>query len=108
MLGSAPPVPPFPWFWTEQGRHNIQMLGLPAAGLDYVRRGDPASGKALWIGHRGGVPMQGVALNAGGELRALRPLFDRARPVPMHEFAQDHLNLRAWAKQLLAEPAATL
>ncbi|TFY97481.1 NAD(P)/FAD-dependent oxidoreductase [Ramlibacter rhizophilus] len=107
MLGSAPPVPPYPWFWTEQGRHNLQMLGLPAADLVYVRRGDPASGKALWIGHRGGVPVHGVALNAGGELRALRPLFDRARPVPMHEFGQDNLNLRAWAKQSLADAAAT-
>jgi 3-phenylpropionate/trans-cinnamate dioxygenase ferredoxin reductase component len=105
MLGAAPPVSPYPWFWTDQGRHNLQMLGLPAADLAYVRRGDTAAGKAVWIGHRDGVPVHGVALNAGGELRALRPLFERARPVPMHEFARDNLNLRAWTKQLLAEPA---
>jgi len=105
MLGAAPPVSPYPWFWTDQGRHNLQMLGLPAADLAYVRRGDAAAGKAVWIGHRDGVPVHGVALNAGGDLRALRPLFERARPVPMHEFGQDNLNLRAWTKQLLAEPA---
>jgi 3-phenylpropionate/trans-cinnamate dioxygenase ferredoxin reductase subunit len=103
MLGAALPAAPYPWFWTDQGRHNLQMLGLPAADLVYVRRGEPAAGKALWIGHRAGVPVHGVALNAGGELRALRPLFERGRPVPLHEFHQDSLNLRAWAKQSLAE-----
>jgi 3-phenylpropionate/trans-cinnamate dioxygenase ferredoxin reductase component len=107
MLGAPAPVSPYPWFWTDQGRHNIQMLGMPAAGLQYVVRGDPAAGKALWIGHREGVPVHGVAINAGGDLRALRPLFERGRPVPLQDFHDPTLNLRAWAKQSLADAAAT-
>jgi 3-phenylpropionate/trans-cinnamate dioxygenase ferredoxin reductase subunit len=103
MLGAAAPVSAYPWFWTDQGKHNLQMLGLPASGLEYIRRGEPALGKALWVGHRGGVPVHGVALNAGGDLRALRPLFERGRPVPLHAFGDPTLNLRAWAKQCLAE-----
>jgi 3-phenylpropionate/trans-cinnamate dioxygenase ferredoxin reductase subunit len=105
ILGSPAPVSAYPWFWTDQGRHNLQMLGLPASGLEYVRRGEPAGGKALWVGHRDGVPVHGVALNAGGDLRALRPLFERSRPVPLHAFGDATLNLRAWAKQSLADPA---
>lgn len=106
MLESASPSAPYPWFWTDQGRHNLQMLGLPAGDLEYVRRGDPAADKALWIGHRGGIPVHGVALNAGSELRAVRPLFERGLPVPLHEFHQDTLNLRAWAKQAMSAAGA--
>lgn len=106
MLDSASPTPPYPWFWTDQGRHNLQMLGLPANDLEYVRRGNPAADKALWIGHRNGVPVHGVALNAGGELRAVRPLYERGRPVALHEFHDDALNLRAWAKQAMSEAGA--
>lgn len=103
MLGADAPVSAYPWFWTDQGRHNIQMLGMPAADLAYVRRGDPAKDKALWIGHREGVPVHGVAINLGGELRAVRPLFERGRPVPLQDFHLDTLNLRVWAKQSLAD-----
>ena len=108
MLGVPIPAPAVPWFWTDQGKHNIQMLGLPAPGLDYLRRGDPASGKALWIGHRGGVPLHGVALNAGADLRAIRPLFERGLPVPLDDFPLNATNLRAWARQMQAGAAATV
>nr|WP_255502998.1 oxidoreductase C-terminal domain-containing protein [Cupriavidus sp. UME77] len=106
MLGASPPKPPVPWFWTDQGAHNIQMLGLPADDLEYVRRGDPTNAKALWIGHRRLVPIHAVAINAGSELRALRPLFDRDQPVQLQDFHLDTLNLRAWAKQQALADAA--
>jgi 3-phenylpropionate/trans-cinnamate dioxygenase ferredoxin reductase subunit len=105
MLGAAPPAGAYPWFWTDHGRHNIQMLGLSAADLRYVRRGDPATGKALWIGHRDGVPVHGVALNAAADLRAIRALFERGRPADLHDFPRETLNLRAWAKQSAAAAA---
>ncbi|WP_304309257.1 NAD(P)/FAD-dependent oxidoreductase [Pseudacidovorax intermedius] len=100
MVGATAPAPAVPWFWTDQGGHNIQMLGLPAPGLEYVRRGDPGNGKVLWIGHRGDVPLHGVAINAGTDLRALRPLFEQGKPVLLDEFQQDATDLRAWAKQM--------
>jgi 3-phenylpropionate/trans-cinnamate dioxygenase ferredoxin reductase component len=108
LLGAAAPASAYPWFWTDQGRHNIQMLGLPAAGLEYVRRGDPATGKAMWIGHRDGVPVHGVSIGAGGDLRTLRPLFERGLPVPVAAIRQEDLNLRAWARQAHAGAAPAL
>jgi 3-phenylpropionate/trans-cinnamate dioxygenase ferredoxin reductase subunit len=109
MLGVAPPVAPVPWFWTDQGRHNVQMLGTCAADLEYVRRGDPGAGKALWIGHRHRVPVHAVAINAPPELRTVRPLLERAEPVDLDDFTLESLNLRAWVKQALAGPSlATL
>ncbi|WP_216080501.1 hypothetical protein, partial [Shigella flexneri] len=52
------------------------------------------------IGHRGDVPLHGVAINAGTDLRALRPLFEQGKPVLLDEFQQDATDLRAWAKQM--------
>jgi 3-phenylpropionate/trans-cinnamate dioxygenase ferredoxin reductase subunit len=108
MLGLAAPQAPVPWFWTDQGPHNIQILGAPAAGLQYLRRGDPATGKALWLGHRGHTPVHAVAVNAGAELRALRPLLELARPVDLHDFHLSSVNLRAWVKQQLADAVVAL
>lgn len=103
MLGLAPPIAPYPWFWTDQGPHNLQMLGLAAPDLTYVRRGDPAAdAKALWIGHRNGVPVHGIALNAGGELRALRTLFDTRTPFDPDAFVAHGGPLRAWVKAIQA------
>lgn len=108
MVDAPGPAPVVPWFWTDQGRHNIQMLGLPAPGLDYVRRGDPTTGKALWIGHRDAVPLHGVAINAGADLRALRPLFEQRRAVLLDEFQRDTTDLRAWARQMRGGAPSTV
>lgn len=100
MLGLPLPTPPYPWFWTDQLGCNIQMLGLPAPGLAYVLRGDPQTEpcKALWIGHRDGVPVHGIAINAGGDLRVLRPLFEQRQRVDVAGFGEPNQPLRAWAK----------
>lgn len=108
MLGAPVPATVVPWFWTDQGRHNIQMLGLPAPGLEYVRRGDPSAGKALWIGHRGAIPLHGVAINAGADLRVIRPLFEQGQPVQLDSFRLDATDLRSWAKQMRAGALSTV
>jgi 3-phenylpropionate/trans-cinnamate dioxygenase ferredoxin reductase subunit len=100
MLSAPAPAPTVPWFWTDQGSLNIQILGFPAADLEYVRRGDPANGKVVWLGHRHSAPVHGVALNSGSELRAIRPLFERGQPVSLQDFQLHSVNLRAWVKQV--------
>jgi NADPH-dependent 2,4-dienoyl-CoA reductase/sulfur reductase-like enzyme len=106
MVGAERPAQPYPWVWTDQGPHNLQMLGLAAPDLAYVRRGDLAGqGKAVWIGHRNGVPVHGIALNAGGDLRALRALFDAAAPIDPVAFADPSTALRPWVKATLAQAA---
>lgn len=107
MLGNPLPTPPVQWFWTDQGQHNIQVLGHPAVDLEYVRRGDPANDKALWVGHRSSTPLHAVAINAGTDLRAIRPLFELGKPVQWEEFSLEKTNLRAWAKQMQSGASAT-
>ncbi len=106
LMDQAPPPAPYPWFWTDQGEHNLQMLGMAQPGLRYVRRGDPAAAKAVWIGHRDGVPLHGIALNAGTELRALRPLFEQKAAFDGAAFADASTALRPWVKTTLAAHAA--
>jgi len=103
LLDRAPPSQAYPWFWTDQGPHNIQILGLAASDLDYVRRGDPDGGaRAVWIGHRSGVPIHGIALNAGADLRALRPLFEERIAFDAEEFVAGTAPMRAWVKSAIA------
>ena len=113
MLGQALPVPPYPWFWTDQGEHNLQMLGMAAPDLVYVRRGDLAlsttAPKALWLGLRNGVAVHGIALNAGTDLRAVRALFEQGTTFDPAGFTDLATPLRTWVKatQALAASSST-
>ncbi len=103
MLGKCAPSAAYPWFWTDQGPHNIQVLGSPSPDLVYLRRGKllGSSPEALWVGHRGGVPLHAVALNSANQLRAIRGLLERGVSVDFSDFA-DSPNIRQWASQVTA------
>ncbi|OZI18586.1 ferredoxin reductase [Bordetella genomosp. 9] len=111
MLDADPPAAPYPWFWTDQFGCNIQMLGMPVAGLSYVCRGTAAPGDAaprlIWLGHRDGVPVHGVAINAAADLRQMRLLFERGIRVDPAGFADTDVPLKPWIKacQQAATPA---
>ena len=106
MLNLPAEPQPVPWFWTDQGDHNLQILGLSEPGLRYARRGDPTTqGKAVWIGHRDGVPIHGIGLNAGVDLRALRPLFEQRAVLDVEAFISPSVSLRPWVKATLAATA---
>ncbi|MBV7485587.1 NAD(P)/FAD-dependent oxidoreductase [Bordetella sp. BOR01] len=91
LLDLPPPEPAYPWFWTDQYGCNVQMLGMPQPGLAYTCRGlaDPAADapRFIWLGLRDGVPVHGIAVNAGGDLRQLRVLFERGLPIDPLRFA---------------------
>jgi 3-phenylpropionate/trans-cinnamate dioxygenase ferredoxin reductase subunit len=111
MLGQDAPPEPYPWFWTDQFGVNLQMLGLAAPDLAYVPRGNPGgeSPRAIWLGHRDGVPVHAIAVNAGGDLRQMRVLFERRLPLDPAAFADPSNPLRAQVKaaqKAAAEPAA--
>ena len=108
MLGQEPPLPPYPWFWTDQFGCNLQMLGLPAADLQYVLRGDPYASdpKAIWLGHRQGIPVHAIAVNAGGDLRQMRALFERGIAMDPAASADPSLPLRGQVKAAQARAAA--
>jgi 3-phenylpropionate/trans-cinnamate dioxygenase ferredoxin reductase subunit len=74
-----------PWFWSDQFGWNIQILGVPVAGLQYHRRGDidspDTATKFMLLGaNSAGQILHAIALNAGGDLRQLKPLVDSKTP----------------------------
>lgn len=69
-----PPPPPVPgWFWTDQYQANLQFIG-EMGGDNWLLRGDPDQGKAIWFTLVNGVLAGAVTLNQGREIRLLRKL----------------------------------
>ncbi|WP_342706484.1 FAD-dependent oxidoreductase [Burkholderia arboris] len=94
MTGEQLAYRPTPWFWTDQYDWNIQMLGMPDSAIEcWVERPSP-DGKALSIGLRGGAIVYALAINQGGELRALRRLLERGTPVDPAALADPSVKLR--------------
>lgn len=96
-----PPPAAYPWFWTDLGEHNLQMLGLKTDDLHYVHRRTDAN-RGVWLGLREGIPIHGVALKAGADLRALRPLFERQVSIDPQTFANPSTPLRRRAQSHLS------
>ncbi|WP_397473621.1 NAD(P)/FAD-dependent oxidoreductase [Pusillimonas sp.] len=106
ILGQPSKPAAFPWFWTDQFDCNIQMLGLPQAQCEYIVRGEPEPDQGapsfIMLGLRDGKACQALAVNAGGELRAIRPLLEGALPIDITQFTNTAIALRAYAKAAVA------
>ncbi|WP_395061616.1 NAD(P)/FAD-dependent oxidoreductase [Paraburkholderia silvatlantica] len=94
MLGESFAYRPTPWFWTDQYDWNVQMLGQPNDAVDcWIAR--PGNGeKGLLIGLRENVIVYVLALNQGGDLRALRRLVEQAVPVDPEQLADMTVKVR--------------
>ena len=99
MLGESCAYRPTPWFWTDQYDWNIQMLGLLDAGIDRWIERPGADGKSMLIGLRGSVVVYALAINQGGELRAIRRLVEQAVPVDPEQLADTSVKLRQIERQ---------
>lgn len=110
MAGRDTAAAAYPWFWTDQFDCNIQMLGLPQDGLEYIVRGsmDPAQAapRFIMLGLLQGRPRHALAVNAGADLRALRPLLENALPIDPTRFCDEAVTVRAFAKAAQASAAA--
>ncbi|WP_299450767.1 FAD-dependent oxidoreductase [uncultured Pigmentiphaga sp.] len=94
MLGITAVYDPTPWFWTDQYDWNIQMLGLMDESIDrWVERPGPDD-KTLLMGLRGQVVVYALALNQGGELRALKRIVEQGIPVDPDRLADPSVKLR--------------
>ena len=72
-----------PWFWSDQFDVNLQILGLPPAGVEPVRRGNPADGKCMWFFWREGRIESVIAVNAPREVRVVKKWMREGRfPSP--------------------------
>ncbi|MDH1299832.1 FAD-dependent oxidoreductase [Achromobacter sp. GD03932] len=111
MLDQPAPAEPYPWFWTDQYGCNVQMLGLPQPDLVYACRGVPQAQaeapKFIWLGHRDGVPVHAIAINAGGDLRQLRVLFEQGIAIDPERYADETVALKPLVKACQQNAAAS-
>jgi 3-phenylpropionate/trans-cinnamate dioxygenase ferredoxin reductase subunit len=96
-----------PWFWSDQFGCNLQILGVPVAGLLYHRRGDfsslGAASKFMLLGaNEAGQILHAIALNAGGDLRQLKPLVDSKTPCDPISLCDATAPLRPLVRAALA------
>jgi 3-phenylpropionate/trans-cinnamate dioxygenase ferredoxin reductase subunit len=94
IIGDAVAYQPTPWFWTDQYDWNIQMLGMPDAAIDQWIERAGADGKTMLMGLRDGVILHALAINHGGELRAIRRLVEETTPVDASMLADPTVKLR--------------
>ncbi|MDR5836956.1 FAD-dependent oxidoreductase [Caballeronia sp. LZ034LL] len=94
IAGESVAYAPTPWFWTDQYDWNIQMLGWPGIGVEQWIERAGADGKTVLMGLRDGVIVQALAINQGGELRALRRLVEDAMPVDPKLLSDPTVKLR--------------
>jgi anthranilate 1,2-dioxygenase ferredoxin reductase component len=94
MLGAREAYAELPWLWTDQYDCNIQTLGLFAATLETIVRGDPAGTAFTVLGlNAEGRLAAAVTVNSGRDMAILRRL--AALPKPL-------------AKAALADPGTKL
>lgn len=111
MLGAPAPAAAAPWFWTDQFGCNIQMLGLPVAGLRYHARGDiradvPAP-RFVLIGTDSAARVRHVvAVNAGADVRPLRGLVEQGTPCDVSVLANPSIPMRQAVRDAQAGAAS--
>jgi len=80
MLGEDGGYDAVPWFWSDQYKTNLQMVGT-LARVEEVVRGDICSGRFSVIGLRDGEVVGGATVNAPKDMAVLRRLVTmRKRP----------------------------
>lgn len=94
MLGESVEYRPSPWFWTDQYDWNVQMLGMLDGSADHWIERKASDDKTLLMGLRDGVIVYALALNNGGELRAVRRLVEQSIPVDPEALADPGVKLR--------------
>lgn len=94
MLGLPLPTAAPGWFWTDQYSDNLQFVG-EMQGENWLCRGNPDNGKAIWFQLREGAMIGAVALNNGREVRVLRKLIQSRRQVNIDALCDDSVALKS-------------
>ena len=94
MLGEPVEYRPSPWFWTDQYDWNVQMLGMLDGPVDQWIERRTSIDKTLLMGLRDNAIVYALAVNNGGELRAIRRLVEQATQVDPEALADPNVKLR--------------
>ena len=94
MLDKGAPYHEIPWFWSDQGDMNLQLVGLPALDATGVRRGDEASGQFIVFYMKDGKIDGAAAVNNGRDVRIVRRLMQAGKIVDPAKLADPAVKLQ--------------
>lgn len=103
LAGKHPaPYGAVPWFWSDQGKMKLQMVGLTMGHDETVLRGDPASGAFSVFCYRGARLVGVESVNKPADHMIARRLLAKHLGFTPAEAADSGLDLKTRASELLA------
>lgn len=94
LLGSRPPAPTAPWFWTDRHGYHVEAVGHMAAAEQTVVRGSFDGDSFAVFGLRDGYVLAAASVNDPHAVRAARRMIDRRVPIDAERLADPAVNLR--------------
>ncbi|WP_019906778.1 FAD-dependent oxidoreductase [Methylobacterium sp. 77] len=95
MTGHAAPYDAVPWFWSDQGGHKLQMVGLPVSSDISVRR--PTAGGFAVFRYRGSHLTGIETVDSAAEHMAARRIIARGLSPTPDEAADPAFDLKSLA-----------
>lgn len=82
LMGRPAPYARVPWFWSDQGSHKLQIVGLAAGAETIEVAGSVEEGRLVATSRAGGRLLCVETVNAAGEHMAARRAMDKALAEP--------------------------
>ncbi|MEV6981484.1 FAD-dependent oxidoreductase [Sphaerisporangium sp. NPDC051017] len=95
ILGTEPPQPTAPWFWTDRHGRHIEAVGHMETAAQTVVRGSFDDASFAVFGLRDGHVVAAASADDSNAVRAARRMIDRRVPVEADRLADPAVNLRA-------------
>ncbi|SAL12757.1 FAD-dependent pyridine nucleotide-disulfide oxidoreductase [Caballeronia peredens] len=99
ILGKQTAAHSLPWFWSDQGDVNVQILGFPNATDTPVLREDDGRATLIWLGQCAiDEPARieaAVCINAPADMPILRRMWQKGVSVDRHTLASKDLSLKS-------------
>lgn len=94
LLGTPPPEPTAPWFWTDRHGRHIEAVGHMETAAQTVVRGCSDDQAFSVFGLRDGFVVAAAAVDDPSAVRAARRMIDRRVPADAARLADPAVNLR--------------
>ena len=99
ITGHPEPYAAVPWFWSDQGPHKLQIVGLGAPGDEAVVRGDPGAGAVSVFRFRGDRLTAVESVNRPQDHMAARRVLARGASLTRQEAGDTGFDLKAFAQR---------
>lgn len=97
ICGTAVPPATAPWFWSDQYKFKLQMVGLSEGYDEVVLRGDPESESFIAIYLNGGEVIAADAVNRIADFMAAKRLVAERKSIPVDALSDDREPLKVIA-----------